>query len=152
MAGERLRDLHTHNMGSTDGIISIGPSDYGKIDPGRFYSIGIHPWRAEEVSERDWEVMDEAVTRPNILMVGECGLDGLSKVDGEIQERVLRRQIGLSERVGKPLLLHVVKRFPDLIALKKEYLPTQPWIIHGFRGKPQLASELVRHGDRKSVV
>ena len=52
----------------------------------------------------------------------------------------------LSEKNSLPLILHVVKAFPEIIALKKELKPRQPWIIHGFRGKPELAKELHRHG------
>jgi TatD DNase family protein len=49
------------------------------------------------------------------------------------------------------MLLHVVKAYPEIIALKRELRPTMPWIIHGFRGKPQLASELLSHGFYLSV-
>lgn len=62
------------------------------------------------------------------------------------QTALLRYHYELSETLGKPLILHIVKSFPEIIALKKQWKPAQPWIIHGFRGKPQLASELLAHG------
>ena len=46
----------------------------------------------------------------------------------------------------KPLIIHCVKAFDSIIALHKEYRPQQAWIIHGFRGKPQLAEQLTRAG------
>ena len=44
------------------------------------------------------------------------------------------------------MVIHCVRAFNELIQLKKTYKPTQPWIIHGFRGKPSIAQELIRHG------
>lgn len=44
------------------------------------------------------------------------------------------------------MILHVVKAFPEIMALRKSLKPTQQWIIHGFRGKPQLAESLLRAG------
>ena len=62
------------------------------------------------------------------------------------QTALLRIHYELSETLRKPLILHIVKSFPEIIALRKQWNPTQPWIIHGFRGKPQLARELLAHG------
>ena len=33
-----------------------------------------------------------------------------------------------------------------MLRIKKEIKPVQTWIIHGFRGKPQLAKQLLRAG------
>ncbi|MDE6655144.1 MAG: TatD family hydrolase, partial [Muribaculaceae bacterium] len=41
---------------------------------------------------------------------------------------------------------HIVRAFPEIIRLRRQEQPTQRWIIHGFRGKPELARELLRHG------
>ena len=62
------------------------------------------------------------------------------------QTALLRIHYELSETLRKPLILHIVKSFPEIIALRKQWKPTQPWIIHGFRSKPQLARELLAHG------
>jgi TatD DNase family protein len=37
----------------------------------------------------------------------------------------------------------VVKAYSEIMALKRELRPMQPWIIHGFRGKPELARQLL---------
>ena len=57
----------------------------------------------------------------------------------EAQTTLLTFHISISERLSKPLILHIVKAYPEIIALRKSLRPAQPWIIHGFRGKPQLA-------------
>jgi len=146
-----IKDIHTHDLNSTEGIISIEPSQAGIIEKGRYYSVGIHPWHLTESFGDGIKIMERLVSRPEVVMVGECGLDGVCGAPEELQESAFKAQAALSERVEKPLLIHCVRRFPQLLALKREMAPRQKWIIHGFRGKPQLAAELIRHGFYLSV-
>ena len=62
------------------------------------------------------------------------------------QLQILKMQIDLSERLRKPLILHCVKSADVIMGLKRDLNPEQPWIIHGFRGKPQQASQLTGKG------
>lgn len=80
------------------------------------------------------------------MAIGESGLDRLRGASLDRQEAIFRRQVAISESVGKPMILHVVKAFPEIMRLRRELSPAQPWVIHGFRGKPQLAAELLREG------
>lgn len=80
-------------------------------------------------------------------MIGECGLDRVHGECGmELQKEVFRRHISLSERLAKPLLIHCVKAFDELLRIKKETAPRQLWIVHGFRGKKELAIQLMKSG------
>lgn len=111
------------------------------INPQLFYSAGTHPWYADSP--------DRPLTLPEssrIIAVGEVGLDKLRGPSIDIQTAELMKWIKISEERQLPVILHIVKAFPEIIALKKTVKPTQPWIIHGFRGKSQLAAELLRHG------
>lgn len=63
-----------------------------------------------------------------------------------LQEEAFRWLIECSESHHLPLVIHCVKCTAELLRLKKEYQPVSPWIIHGFRGKPQQALEYIRHG------
>ena len=64
----------------------------------------------------------------------------------ELQTNLFRKEILLSEAKGLPLVIHCVKAFNELIQLRKEIRPQQPWIVHGFRGKLPLAEDLLKHG------
>ena len=119
-------DIHTHHPGG-DGfrIVNRSPADFVPC-PGQWYSVGIHPWALQQ---------------------GEVtGLDKLVQVPMEMQEAVFVRQAEMAEEVGKPLIIHLVKATDGLLRLRKRLAPQVPWIIHGFRGKAQLAGELLRHG------
>ena len=45
-----------------------------------------------------------------------------------------------------PVIIHCVKAWDELLAIKKDFPETLPCIIHGFRGKPQLAESLLSKG------
>lgn len=67
------------------------------------------------------------------------------------QEELFRLHAALSLQHGKPLIIHNVRGTDRLVRIHKELKPAQPWIIHGFRGKPELARQLVREGFYLSV-
>ena len=111
------------------------------------YSLGIHPWKinSQLLSENLRYIEENALFAP-VKAIGECGLDKLCETPPELQIKAFQSQIIISEKVKKPLIIHCVKAFDDLIALKKEINPIQAWIIHGFRGKPELMYQLVNQG------
>ena len=69
-----------------------------------------------------------------------------SSAEAELQRELFRAHALLAEREQKPLIIHCVKAFDDILAMRKEITPGQAWIIHGFRGKPQLAEQLTKAG------
>ena len=77
--------------------------------------------------------------------IGECGLDRACDSDFELQREVFIKQIELSEQYHKPLIIHAVRSYPDIISIWKEMKPNQPWIIHGFNGNEHSAEQLLRH-------
>lgn len=142
-----ILDVHTHNRESTNSIINID-LDNPDIREGRWYSVGVHPWDSADAGKcrRFLDTVKEFASHPQVLAIGEVGLDRLRGADIEAQQRLLSQQVELAEAVGKPLILHVVKAYPEIIAMKKSSGSSVDWIIHGFRGKPELAQELLRHG------
>lgn len=113
-------------------------------------SIGIHPWYIEE--ENIEEVINILVNKlehndnKQIKAIGECGLDRLSTVPMEVQKKVFIKHVELSERFHLPLIIHCVKCMNELLVIRKLCNPTQPWIWHGFRGKPEKLKQLLRAG------
>jgi TatD DNase family protein len=57
----------------------------------------------------------------------------------------------LSENLKKPVIIHCVKAWEELIKVRRGTNPAQPWIIHGFRGNPELTKRLIREGFLFSV-
>lgn len=151
---EQMRDVHTHRLDApADSLICIDPVDnkrpHLRID--RRYSIGIHPWNAADATPEAWATLERLARSPRVMAIGEAGLDTLRGPELATQEEAFIRQARLAEQVEKPLIIHAVHTIPQLIALRKRLKPRQRWIIHGFRGKPALAQELLRHGFDLSI-
>lgn len=140
-------NLHTHkNEGHPDGI-AVLDCPLGEDLPSSYYSVSLHPWTLSS------EKLDQAVAfisqnhlDKNFIAIGECGLDKLCETSFDLQTGAFRQMIKFSEQYEKPLIIHCVKAYDELISLKKESLPKQPWIIHGFRGNPIQAKQLIQQG------
>lgn len=102
-------------------------------------SFGLHPWYLTDHWEQDLEAFDG-----HPVLIGECGLDRLCETPYELQLKAFQAQIQLSERLELPLVLHCVRALDDALRLKRG--TRQPWIFHGFRGKPQQLQQLLDHG------
>lgn len=144
-------DIHTHNSlaNKSLSIYNLTLAEAGqKIESNEkeLYSIGIHPWFADEFTDELFGKMAKWADDSRIVAIGECGLDKNSKATFNEQITVFEKQIYLSEKTHKPLIIHCVGYFNELLELKKRLEPQQLWIIHGFRGKPQLASQLLKAG------
>ena len=137
-------DIHTHDKSRTDAIINIYPNE--EIIKGAYHSVGIHPWHTIEVDSTTIEKLNILATHPQVIAIGEAGLDALKGAPIDKQIEIFRHHVTLSEKYKKPLIIHCVKAFNEIISLKKQLRPTMPWIIHGFRGKPQLAQQLLDNG------
>lgn len=142
---DNIVDIHTHNLlAPSPAVISVGP-DFD-LDPSRIYSVGIHPWHSGLVDTRMLRLLDLKAQSPNVVAIGETGLDTLRGAPLDRQAQLLQHHIELSEQLGKPLVLHIVRAFNQIMALRRSISPSQPWIIHGFRGKPRLATQLLGCG------
>ncbi len=110
-------------------------------------STGWHPWDLLKISEEDAKLkMEQIFPMPNVLAIGECGLDKFIPVEISKQLEVLAWHIEWSEALQKPLILHLVGYYEELISLKKKSQPKQPWLVHGFQKKDALAKQLTNAG------
>jgi TatD DNase family protein len=141
-------DFHTHYPSEADDVFSIQNYIIGKENlPTMFhFSAGIHPWYWDEkTSAHLFSILEKDVLSPRCLAIGECGLDKLTKTPFDQQINVFLQQIKLAESLQKPLVIHCVKAFSELIALKKKHQPSVPMIIHGFNNNLPIFQELLSH-------
>lgn len=143
-------NLHTHHCLLSENLDSIyiyNQNEEKDSESSRYFSIGIHPWY---ITSSDLSVLLEHIApiahHKNCVAIGESGLDKLCSTPFELQESAFLSMILLSEQLKKPLIIHCVKAFNELLALHDRLKPKQAWIIHGFRGKPELAKQLIRRG------
>lgn len=144
-------DIHTHHLPHTPGaaIVNHFPSTFA-VETGHWYSVGIHPRYIPVDNDSNIRYAMENLAfraeHPQVLAIGEAGLDKLTSTPMAIQIKVFEQQALLSMDLDKPLIIHLVKATDELLKLKSHLRPANPWIIHGFRGKATLAQEYLKHG------
>ena len=144
-------DIHTHRLPPVPGTaIANRYPDTFVPEEGAWYSVGIHPWHipatVTPVVRNEMNVLSSLAGHPQVLAIGEAGLDKLADAPMAVQMEVFEYQARLSVELDKPLVIHLVKAMSELLKLRQQIKPANPWIIHGFRGKPALAEECLRHG------
>jgi TatD DNase family protein len=111
------------------------------------FSIGIHPWYIEESRlASDLKMIEEKLLLPECLALGECGLDKRIEIPMTLQMEVFEKQITLAEKYQKPLVLHLVAAYQELIAIHKKRNISVPVILHGFSKNEQTAKQLLDCG------
>ncbi len=142
-------DIHTHGNWNAEilQIKNFTLSEANTIFENGFYSFGIHPWYILEIDFQSEErKLESKIIQKNCLAIGECGLDKICNIGFSNQMRFFEMQIQLSEKLEKPLILHIVKAFNELMAIRKKSKAQQAWIVHGFGGSVELARQLTDMG------
>ncbi|WP_431241654.1 TatD family hydrolase [Flavobacterium sp. P21] len=141
-------NFHTHQFTNQSNVLELVnqyPHEFDASIP--FYSIGIHPWYiSEERLEADLKIIEEKLQAKNCLAIGECGLDKRIEQPFEIQISVFEKQLALAEKYRKPVVIHCVVAFQEVIEIKKKLKISVPMIIHGFSKNSQLANQLIVAG------
>jgi TatD DNase family protein len=145
-------DIHVHGGAPASGIFILEslmaheekvPSEIQGIA----YTFGIHPWFLNEQNHKQLLAsVENSVRHPGILAIGEAGFDRLRGPSPELQRKVFEEQIGISEELKKPVVIHCVRGWDELLSVHKKLKPKMPWLIHGFRGNVELAAQLLSKG------
>ncbi|MES2762112.1 MAG: TatD family hydrolase [Bacteroidota bacterium] len=139
-------NIHTHHLSKDDGVFLFN-NRFGfdqDLFLDRFFSVGIHPWDSGlNISTSD---LEKLIQHQNCLAIGECGLDKLIDIDLELQKIVFKDQLELALKFEKPVIIHCVKAFDEVMEVCKPYHSQIPLIIHGFNKSLQLAKQLIDNG------
>jgi TatD DNase family protein len=108
-------------------------------------SCGIHPWLITNNYLEKLNQLNELLAHvPNICAVGECGLDKLKGPSIELQLEIFHAHIELANQFNKPLILHLVKTYSDILHISNSI--KVPFIVHGFKGNSIEAKQLIQKG------
>jgi TatD DNase family protein len=104
--------------------------------PGRlFATAGVHPHHAAELTDAACSELSELARRPEVVAVGECGLDYYRDLaPREAQRRAFHRQLELAAQVRKPVFLHQRDAHADFAAMLREHGVPHRGVAHCFTG------------------
>jgi TatD DNase family protein len=123
----------------------------------QLYSVSLHPWHVTRAMLEDFDrVVAQCAADPRWRAVGECGLDAACDTPIELQTEALIRSLSAARSLGKPTVIHCVRRWQELTAaVRRVWGQTgalaalqagAPIIIHGYRKGLPLAQSLVAQG------
>lgn len=141
-------NLHTHIYTNSTYILELVnqyPIEFDEQIP--YYSIGIHPWKIEKDRiDSELAIIESKIQTKNCLAVGECGLDKRIDTPLDIQIAVFEKHLLLAEKYKKPVVIHCVAAFQEVIEIKKRLAISVPMLIHGFSKNEQIAKQLTENG------
>lgn len=145
-------DIHTHKVIPASGVFAVeNLMAHENINPcditGKVFTAGIHPWYLSGSNEKQLlKYIREVSFNPALIALGEAGFDKLRGPGMEIQRRVFEEQVMIARERRKPVFIHCVKAWDELLAAHKKLSPSTKWMVHGFRGKKELAQQLLSRG------
>ena len=124
-------DIHTHI--DNQSVIKIVSENFEeKI----LITWGVHPWEVGRT---------QSVRTEDIFAIGEVGLDKVHKETFDKQIEVFDEMIKLSESLRKPVIVHCVRAYSEIIEMRKKTKTTMPWVIHGFNSSVETTRQLLKH-------
>ncbi len=110
--------------------------------------VGIHPHEADRCTEADLKRVEELTALPDVVAVGETGLDYYRNwSDFENQRRLFHEQIALAARTGMPLVIHDRDAHDDLVAILREHeRELSGGVMHCFSGGTDLLDAVLPLG------
>jgi len=145
-------DIHTHHAKPAEGTFELvtlmaHENVYPDNLPGRTYTAGIHPWYLNNDNHNQLlEFIHHSAGNSNLAAIGEAGFDKLRGPSMELQRLAFEEQVVIAGKHRKPLVIHCVKSWDELLASHRNLKPETTWLVHGFRGKKELASQLLSRG------
>ena len=142
-------DIHTHL--DNQSVIKIVDEFSEKI----LKTWGIHPWDLRHFdrpqgAEKYHSIAEDFSTplrsaRNDVWAIGEVGLDKAHKETFDKQIEVFEEMIRLSENFKKPVIIHCVRAYSEIIEMRKKTKATMPWVIHGFNSSMETMKQLLKY-------
>ena len=141
-------DVHTHllkDKPDTNAILNVFWQDIDKLPDCQPFSLSAHPWYLDTYSSVEFEsILQKLYNNPYFMAIGECGLDKNTAFNPDFQISTLNEQYKFAETSGRPMIIHCVRSFDQLIAWRKG--KNINMLVHGFNRKIELLKDLIKAG------
>lgn len=113
---------------------------------GVFATAGVHPHSASAFDEAAGAAVEELLSDPRVVGVGETGLDFYRRLSPpEDQERAFRAHCGLARESGKALVVHTRDAWAEVLRVLEEER-VERVVLHCFSGGEPEAREAGARG------
>jgi TatD DNase family protein len=142
-------DIHSHKFSSFDEeTITVRnvilPDE--DIPATNYFSAGYHPWHSGEAKPEDIEEkLSTLANLNNCIAIGECGIDRTTEIPVELQIKEFKIHISIAEKSAKPLIIHCVRAYSDLMQILKTSKFSYPVILHNYNGNKFQTKQLLKY-------
>lgn len=133
-------DFHTHHSSASSALIVVDPRQFNP-QQGLWYSVGFHPWDGvDRITSEDFDRLAECALHPQVLAVGETGMDALRGAPLDVQADVFLHHLQVAASVGKPIVVHSVRTAQEILAIRRKAgFAAVPLAVHGMRSNANVA-------------
>lgn len=110
-----------------------------------YIALGIHPESADTYQKEDLTFIEENLSNPKVIAIGEIGLDyHYTKENKTLQIKLLESQLKIAETHNLPVIIHSREATEDTINTLKKY--HVKGVIHSFSGSLETAKIYIKMG------
>ena len=141
-------NIHSHHRGTENQfVIQNLVNLFEENQETGYYSVGLHPWHLDASTwQQHFTQLKKISKARNVVAIGECGLDRICSTDYNLQKEVFLAQLLWANEIKKPLIIHCVRAYEDLLQLITKYNNKVPVIFHGFNKNMLLAKKILDAG------
>ncbi len=108
-------------------------AELARAEPGVWATAGLHPHEASSFSDDVIAEIAELAARPDVVAIGETGLDfHYDNAPRDLQRESFRAQLALAERLALPIVVHSREADDDTRALVEEFGGRVTGVLHCF--------------------
>lgn len=117
-----------------------------------YAAVGLHPTRADALSDATRAEIEELAAAPRVVAIGETGIDLYwpGKLDGcaqpDSQREAFAWHIDLAKRTGKPLMIHNREADDEILDVLGAEGAPETVIFHCFSSGPSMAKTCIEAG------
>jgi TatD DNase family protein len=122
-------------------------AELARIHPGVFAAVGIHPNDAAVAAPDDWERVRALAARPEVVAIGETGLDRhWDRTPFDLQRESFGRHLDLAAEFDRPVIIHSRECHRDIVDQLVSLGRPVRGVLHSFTGTWDEAQELLTLG------
>lgn len=141
-------NIHSHHHAHKDEwVIKSLYRNFEETAEHGHYSLGLHPWHILTVNWiQAFTDLKQFSKSSSVLAIGECGLDKACDTNFRLQQEVFTVQVQWANEIKKPLIIHCVRAYEEVLSILKKYNNKVPVIFHGFNKNESIAAKILLNG------
>lgn len=112
-------------------------------------AIGFQPENIKDVTDKDLEEVFKNLNNPNVVAVGEIGLDYYWENSDEVkkhQKEIFIKQIEIANKYDLPICIHCRDAIKDTLDILKEHPVNKKGVMHCYSGSVESMHEFIKLG------